>query len=151
MYIIYYFLLKSDFDPSWPLKMSDNALSFIMGVAFIESPRQNWQITSFGILLNFDDTRIGSNSFSNLIDLPSENCILNVIINRKLWMFTHQSFSSPWDMTTITKIDMPCFVDVFSSNCSKALTTSSLLTSPERLSFTSNPRFLINYLIFLCQ
>ena len=42
--------------------MSDYTVLSIKAAEFIYSPRQKWQITSFGIPLNFDDARIGSNA-----------------------------------------------------------------------------------------
>ena len=63
---------------SWPFTISVNALLSIIAAEFIKSPRQKWQIISFGIPRNFGDPRIGSSSFINLIVFPSENSILKI-------------------------------------------------------------------------
>ena len=75
---ITYSLDYVSFDCSCPFTISVSALLSIIAAEFMKSPRQKWQIISFGIPRNFGDPRIGSSSFINLIVCPSENSILKI-------------------------------------------------------------------------
>ena len=144
-------------------------------VEFIESPRQNWVTTIFGIALNLFSLRIGSKSFIIWIWDSSENSKKTVRVENSVDFLkffvtkcfhheqksvlsaiffdkgmTYQPSSPPWAIKTIARIFIPWFeVGVFRTNCLMAFLTSFLVTCPFNLIFISNPWQFFENLYFL--